>query len=318
MARYGLKLMSELRGARELVDHAVAAEAHGLSFVCISDHIHPWLPEHDHSPFAWSVLGAVAQATTELDLATGLTCPIGRYHPAIVAHAAATVATLTDRQVTLAVGAGERLNEHITGDGFPAVDVRHQMLEEAIAAIRALWDGGWVTQRGDHFDVEDARIFDLPVRPIELVVGISGDASLDLAQRRGADGIMAVDPEAELVDGWAERGGDRDATWTEVPFAWAPTEEEGLRLAHERMRFAVPGWKVMSELPNPVNFAAACETIRPEDVAEQIPHGPDPEAYVEAVRSFTDAGFGHVSIIPVGDDIEGTLRFWRDEVQPAL
>ncbi len=117
---------------------------------------------------------------------------------------------------------------------------------------------------------------------MELVVGISGDASLDLAQRTGADGIMAIDPEADLVDGWAERGGDRGATWTEVPFAWAPTEEEGLRLAHERMRFALPGWKVMSELPNPVNFAAATEPVRPEDVAEQIPHGPDPKAYVEA------------------------------------
>lgn len=318
MTRYGLKLMSELRSARELVDHALAAEAHGFDFVAISDHIHPWLPEHDHSPFAWSVLGGVAHATNEIDIATGLTCPIGRYHPAIVAHAAATVASMTDRQVTLAVGAGERLNEHVTGAPFPAIDRRHEMLEEAIAILRALWTGEWVTRRGPHFTVEDTRIYDLPERPIDLVVGVSGPASLDLARRCGADGIMAVDPESDIVDGWAERNGSRDATWTEVPFAWAPSADEGLRLAHERLRFAIPGWKVMAELPNPVNFDAACASIRPEDVAEAIPHGPDPQPYVEAVKQFVDAGFTNISIIPAGDDIEGTLRFWADEVKPAL
>ena len=249
--RFGLKLMSELRGPRELVEHAVMAEAHGFDFVAISDHIHPWLPEHEHSPFAWSVLGAVAHATSDLDIATGLTCPIIRYHPVIVAQAAATGAAMTDRRLTLAVGAGERLNEHVTGAPWPAVDLRHEMLEEAIAILHELWTGDWVTHRGGHYTVEDARIYDLPDERIDIVVGVSGPASLDLADRAGADGIMAVDPEPGLVDGWAERGGDRAATWTEVPCAWAPSEDEGLRLAHERLRFSVPGWKVMAELPNP-------------------------------------------------------------------
>ena len=318
MTRFGLKLMSELRGPRELVAHAVAAEEAGFDFVAISDHIHPWLPEHEHSPFAWSVLGAVAQATEQLDLATGLTCPIGRYHPVIVAHAAATVGALTDRKVTLAVGAGERLNEHVTGQPFPAVDVRHEQLGEAIAIIRALWTGEWTTFRGDHFTAEDARIYDLPTQPIDLVVGVSGPASLDLAASSGAAGIMATDPEPELVDGWAERGGDRGATWTEVPFAWVPDAEEGRRLAHERFRFGVPGWKVMSELPNPVNFAAATETVRPEDLADSVPSGPDPQPYVDAVQPYLDAGFTNLSIVPVGDDVDGTIRFWQDEVRPAL
>ncbi|QXC59738.1 TIGR03557 family F420-dependent LLM class oxidoreductase [Aquihabitans sp. G128] len=318
MTRFGLKLMSELRGPRELVAHAVAAEEAGFGFVAISDHIHPWLSDHDHSPFAWSVLGAVAHATSELDLATGLTCPIGRYHPVIVAQAAATVAAMTDRRLILGVGAGERLNEHVTGEPFPAVDVRHERLEEAIAILQALWTGEWTTIRGRHLTVEDARIFDLPTQPIELVVGVSGPASLDLAQRTGVDGIMATEPEASLVDGWADRGGDRAATWTEVPFAWAPTAEEGQRLALERFRFGAPGWKVMSELPNPVNFDAACETVRAEDLADSVPSGPDPEPYVRVLRSYLDAGFENVSIVPVGDDLAGTIRFWQDEVQPAL
>jgi G6PDH family F420-dependent oxidoreductase len=318
MTRFGLKLMGELRGARELVRHAVAAEEAGFEFVAISDHIHPWLPEHEHSPFAWGVLGAVAQATSELDLATGLTCPIGRYHPAIVAHAAATLGCLTDRQVTLAIGAGEKLNEHVTGAPFPAIDVRHEMLGEAAAIIRGLWSGEWTTIRGQHLTVEDAKLYDLPDRPVELVVGVSGKASLDLAQRAGADGIMTTDADPALVDGWAERGGDRSATWTEVPFAWAPTAEEGERFAMERFRFGAAGWKVMSELPNPVNFGAACETVRPEDLAGSVPWGPDPAPYVEAVQGYLDAGFSHVSIVPVGDDLDGTIRFWLDEVQPAL
>lgn len=318
MTRFGLKLMCELRGPRELVDHAVAAEEAGFDFVAISDHIHPWLPEHQHSPFAWSVLGAVASATDQVDLATGLTCPIGRYHPVIVAQAAATVAAMTDRRFTLAVGSGERLNEHVTGAPFPAVDLRHAMLEEAVAILQALWTGEWTTRRGPHFTVEDARIFDLPRQPIELVVGVSGKASLDLAERVGADGIMATDPEASLVDGWADRGGDRSATWSEVPFAWAASGEEGLRLAHERFRFAAHGWKVLAELPNPVNFGAACELVREDDVADSVPHGPDAGRYVQAVQSYLDAGFDNIAIIPVGDDLAEMLRFWQQEVRPEL
>ncbi|HEX2577867.1 MAG TPA: TIGR03557 family F420-dependent LLM class oxidoreductase, partial [Aquihabitans sp.] len=282
MTRFGLKLMSELRTPGELVEHAVAAEEAGFEFVSISDHIHPWLGEHEHSPFAWSVLGAIAQATERIELATGLTCPIVRYHPVIVAHAAATVACLSGRKLTLALGAGERLNEHVTGAPFPAVDVRHEMLEEAVAAITALWSGSWTTIRGTHFTVEDARIYDLPETPIDIVLGVSGGASLDAAERAGAAGIMATDPEAELVDGWTSRGGSADGTWAEVPFSWAASGEEGLRLAHERFRFGALGWKVLAELPNPVNFDAATEFVTPEVVADEIPHGPDPQPYVQA------------------------------------
>lgn len=318
MTTYGFKLMCELHGPGALVEQAVAAERAGLGFVAISDHFHPWLPEHEHSPFAWAVLGAVANATDRIELATGVTCPIGRYHPAIVAQAAATVATMTPgRRFALAVGAGERLNEHITGDPFPAVDLRHEMLLEACDIITALWSGEWRTIRGEHFDVEDARIYDLPEVDPALVVAVSGPSSLDVARDAGADGIMAIDAEPPLVDGWTERGGDFDETWTEVPLAWAPTEEEGVRLAHERFRFGVPGWKVMSELPNPVNFDAALATVRPEDVTEQVPCGPDPERAAEAIRRFADAGFRRISVVPVGDP-DGTLRFFVDEVLPRL
>ncbi len=304
MTEFGIKLMVELRGPAALIDQAVQAEERGLDFVAISDHIHPWLGDHEHSPFAWSVLGAIADRTERIGIATGVTCPTFRYHPAIVAQASATIATLAEGRFTLALGAGERLNEHVVAQGWPPVDIRHEMLADAIEIIRALHGGGFVTHRGTHLSVEDARVYDLPDGSIPIVVAVSGPASLDLAQACGADGIMAIDPDPSLIDGWADRGGDRSATWTEVGFATAPTVEEGKALAHERMRFITPGWKVMAELPNPVNFDAATALITPEQVAAMVPHGPDPEPYVEAVQEFVDAGFDKISFLPVGDDLD--------------
>ncbi|MCU1458489.1 MAG: hypothetical protein JWL73_2581 [Actinomycetia bacterium] len=318
MSRFGFKLMGEIRSGRELVDQAKLAEDEGFEFVSISDHFHPWLPEQSHSPLTWTVLGAIASGTTTLDLATGVTCPIVRYHPAIVAQAAATVASMTDRRFTLALGAGERLNEHVTGAPFPAVDRRHEMLGEAIDVIRRLLTGEWTTMRGDAFTVEDARIFERPVQPIDIVLAVSGPASLDLAAAKQVDGIMSNEPRAELVDGWERRQGSRGATWAEVPFAWGPDADDALRIAHERFRFGNLGWKVMSELPNPVNFDAACKAVRPEDVGGAIPYGPDPKAFIDAVESYRSAGFENISILPVTDDIKGTVDFWNREVRPAL
>lgn len=317
MPSFGVKLMSELRTPSELVDQAVEAERRDYDFVAISDHIHPWLGDHEHSPAAWPVLGAVAAITDRIAIATGITCPIVRYHPVIVAQMAATVAVMSDGRFTLAVGAGERLNEHVVGAGWPPVDVRHEMLEEAIEVMRALWDGGFVTHRGEYYTAEDARIYDLPEERIPVVVGVSGEASLGLAERCGADGIMAIDPDPGLIDSWSSRGGDPSMSYTEVAFAVAADEDAGLELAHRNFRFVAPGWSVMAELPNPLNFDAATEAVRPEDLADDIPHGPDPEPYVEAVSKFLQAGFDKVSFVPVGDDLE---RFWEiaDHVRGEL
>lgn len=312
----GLKLMAELYGPGDLVDQALDAEEAGLDFVAISDHIHPWLGDHDHSAAAWPVLGAIASRTSTIGIATGVTCPIIRYHPAIVAQQAATVACLSEGRFTLAVGAGERLNEHVVGAGWPPVDVRHEMLEEAIDIIRSLWGGGFVSRRGRHLTVEDARIYDLPAEPIPLVVAVGGPEALALAQRVGADGIMATEPDADLVGRWVDGGGDPEAVYAEVPFAVTEDEAEGLALAHRLFRFSAPGWQVMSELPNPTNFDAATESVRPEDLADAVPHGPDPAPYIEAVSRYVEAGFRRISFVPIGD----LDRFWGvvDAVRDAL
>ncbi len=317
MTRFGYTLMGEGHGPRALVDNAVRAEQAGFEFAVLSDHYHPWLPSQHHSPFTWSVLGAVAHATERMELATMVTCPTIRYHPAIIAQAAATVAVMSEGRFTLGLGAGERLNEHVVGAGWPSAEVRHEMLAEAIEVLRRLWSGGYVSHRGRYYNVEDARVFDLPEDPIEIFVAVSGGASASLAAE-AAEGMCATEAEADLVAAYLDAGGRPEATWGQIPLSWHPDEAQGAAQAHDQFRFGHPGWKVMAELPNPVNFAAATETVTPEHMAEMVPCGPDPERHVTGIQTYVDAGFERIAVVQVGDDQEGFLRFWTKEVLPRL
>ena len=142
MTLIGYTMMCEQAGPKQLVRDVALAEEAGFDFAVISDHYSPWLESQGHSPYAWSVLGAAAQATDHIPLMTYVTCPIRRYHPAVVAQKAATMQLLSDGRFTLGLGAGENLNEHIVGGQWPIAGVRHEMLEEAVEIIRALWAGG--------------------------------------------------------------------------------------------------------------------------------------------------------------------------------
>jgi G6PDH family F420-dependent oxidoreductase len=270
-----------------------------------------------HSPYAWTVLGAVAAVTERIELATMVTCPIIRYHPAIVAQKAATLGALSGGRFTLGLGAGERLNEHVVGQGWPPADVRHEMLTEAIEIMRLLWQGGYHSYRGDHFTVEDARVFDLPDRPVPIGVAASGPESVRLAASLG-DALIATEPDKELVDGFVAGGGDAAQTWSQIPVCWGDDAGKALELAHERFRWSALGWKVQAELPNPVNFDAAAAHVRPEDLADSIPTGPDPQAYVDAVKGFADAGFTKIAFLQIGDDQAGFFDFWNRELKGAL
>lgn len=205
----------------------------------------------------------------------------------------------------------------MVGAGWPPADVRREMLGEAIEILRSLWSGDYVSYRGRYFTVEDARVFDLPSDPIDLFVAAGGPESATLAAEAG-DGICANEPEAALVEAYLAAGGARDATWSQIPLSWHPDAGKGAEQARDQFRFGYPGWKVMSELPNPANFAAATETVTTEAMAEMIPSGPDPERHVEAIRRYIDAGFERVAVVQVGDDQEGFLMFWRDEILPRL
>jgi G6PDH family F420-dependent oxidoreductase len=314
--KIGYKLVAEAFGPQELIRQAVRAEQAGFDFVEMSDHFHPWVEAQGHSPFVWSVLGAVAAKTTTLELATGVTCPSVRYHPAIIAQAAATLALISDGRFTLGVGSGERLNEHIVGRGFPGIRERHEMFDEALDIIRLLWQGGYRNYDGKHLKLEDARIFDLPETLPTMAVAVSGPKSIALAAEHG-DGLFAVEPDADLVTGYRDAGGT-GPLFGEAPLAWAPTEEAAVQAAHTMNSWSVTGWKVMAELPNPVNFEAATATVREEDIREQFACGPDAERHLEVIGQFTDAGFDHIALMNAGPDQDGFFDFFEKELRPRL
>jgi G6PDH family F420-dependent oxidoreductase len=318
MTRYGYTLMTEQSGPRELVRYAAGAERAGFDFEVMSDHYFPWLDEQGHAGYAWSMLGAVSQVTEQVELMTYVTCPLLRYHPAVVAQKAATVGILSDNRFTLGLGAGENLNEHVVGRGWPPVNVRHEMLEEAMTIIRSLLDGGYVNFKGEHYRVDSAKLWDVPEERVQIGAAVSGEQSV---QTFGplADHLIAVEPDPALVEQWdgAHGGGARKIG--QLPICWDTDRERAVQTAHEQFRWFGGGWKVNAELPGPAGFDGATQFVRPDDVAGSIPCGPDLEPVVEAVRRFEEAGFTDVALVQIGDEgQEEFLRTAEKELLPAL
>ncbi|WP_306232698.1 TIGR03557 family F420-dependent LLM class oxidoreductase [Agrococcus beijingensis] len=312
----GYKLFAEDVAPNELIRRAVEAERVGFDFVEISDHFHPWLPEHQHSPFAWAILSAIAAKTLTLRLATGVTCPSIRYHPAIIAQAAATLQIISDGRFTLGVGAGERLSERIVGQGWPEVGDRHQRLREAIEIIRLLWSGGTHSYRGEFLELHDARVYDLPDALPEIVVAAGGPQAAALAAELG-DGLFATDPDASLLEAWRAVGGD-GPRYGEVPTAFAPDERAGAEAAHRRFRFGPLGWKVLAELPDPTAFDQATQHVRVDDMTDAFACGPDVERHVEVFDGFREAGFDHLALMDGGPDPDAFFAFFADQLGPRL
>ena len=312
----GYKLATESFGPKEIIRQAVAAEEAGFDFVEMSDHFHPWLDVQGHSAFTWNLLSAIAMRTDRIGLATGVTCPTVRYHPGIIAQAAATLAIISDGRFTLGVGAGERLNEHVVGQGFPSVRGRHQRLREALEIIRLLWQGGYRSYEGRHLQLEDARVFDLPDELPVIAVAASGPSSARIAADLG-DGIFATEPKADLLSTWHDAGGSGPA-YAEVPLAWAPDEDTAADAVLEKSRWALTGWKVMAELPNPVNFDAASASVTAEQVKAQFACGPDVERHLAVAQQFVDAGFDHIVTQNAGPDPDGFLDFFTRELAEPL
>ncbi|MGM1061835.1 LLM class F420-dependent oxidoreductase [Saccharothrix sp. Mg75] len=316
--RIGYTLMTEQAGPRDLVRHAALAEQAGFDFEVMSDHYSPWLDEQGHAPYAWSVLGAVTQATSRVELMTYVTCPTVRYHPAVVAQKAATVQLLSGNRFTLGLGAGENLNEHVVGRGWPPVNVRHELLREAVEIISTLFDGGYVNYSGDHFRVDSAKLWDLPEQRVPIAVAVSGPQSVRTFAPL-ADAMVATEPDPELSKEWDvfQSGGSRKIG--QLPICWDPDRERAVARAHDQFRWFAGGWKVNAELPGTAGFAGATQFVRPEDVAGQIPCGPDVEPVVEAVAKFREAGFTDLALVQIGGDHQQEfLDFAKGELLPAL
>jgi G6PDH family F420-dependent oxidoreductase len=312
----GYKLATEAFDPKELIRQAVRAEEAGFDFVEMSDHYHPWLEAQGHSAFTWNLLSAIAMKTERIGLVTGVTCPSVRYHPAIIAQAAATLAIISDERFTLGVGAGERLNEHVIGTGFPGRRVRHERLREALEIIRLLWQGGYQSYEGKYLQLEDARVFDLPAERPTIAVAASGPESARIAADLG-DGLFATDPDGELTSTWQRLGG-RGPVYGEVPLAWAPDEDTAVQAVLDTSSFALTGWKVMAELPNPVNFQAAVASIGPQQVRDQFACGPDVKRHLQVAQQYVDAGFDHLVTMNSGPDPDGFMDFFTRELAAPL
>jgi G6PDH family F420-dependent oxidoreductase len=323
MTQFGYTMMCEQAPPDQLVRDLQRAEAAGFDFSVISDHYQPWLDAQGHSGYAWSILGAAAQATSRIGLMTYVTCPIRRYHPAVVAQKAATVQILSGNRFRLGLGAGENLNEHVVGGGWPAVGLRHEMLSEAVELIAALFDGdgngnGRVNYRGRHFDVEQAKLWDLPGQRVPIGIAVSGQESCALAGGK-ADVMIAVEPKPELVQMFESAGGRGKPKVGQIALAYDADRDAAIQRAHEQFRWFGLGWKVNADLPNPESFEAATQFVTPDQVAEALGCGPDVEEHVEKIRPFIDAGFTEVALVQIGADHQDTFIGWAEqELLPAL
>lgn len=311
--------MTEQAGPKELVRYAVSAEQVGFDFEVCSDHFSPWLTSQGHAPNAWAVLGAVAAMTERVGLYSFVTCPTVRYHPAVVAQQAATVQILADGRFTLGLGSGENLNEHVVGAGWPAAPRRLDMLAEAIKIIRGLLGGELVDFHGDYFSVDSARIWDLPDDPVEIGVSITGDRTIEVLGVL-ADHLINTAPDSDVVESWKRvrqpMGLPEGRVVGQLPICWDPDRDTAIARAHDQFRWFAGGWSVNADLPTPAGFAGATQFVRPQDVAEAIPCGPDLDPIVEAVGEYAKAGFTDVALIQIGGDSQDP--FFADAAGPLL
>jgi len=313
----GYKLAGEEHSPSALVCYAKQAEEAGFTFAMLSDHFHPWIAQQGQSPFVWSVIGSIAQATERLRVGTGVTCPLIRMHPAIVAQAAATAAALLPGRFMLGVGTGENLNEHIFGDYWPPGATRRAMLEEAVALMRLLWQGGLRSHQGQYYTVENAQLYTLPELLPPVLIAASGTRSAHMAGRLG-DGLITVGVHAKLVDRFIAAGGAGKPRYTELSVCWAPDEAEARRLAHAQWPIAGMQGALLSDLRLPSHFAQAASTISEEEIAQAVICGADPARHIAAITQAAEAGYTHVWIHQIGPDQEGFFQFYAREVLPKL
>ena len=312
----GYTLSSEEHGPNELVRNARAAEEAGFGFAMISDHFHPWVEEQGQSPFVWSVIGGIAQATERLRLGTAVTCPTIRIHPAIVAQAAATSAVMMDGRFFLGLGSGEELNEHVVGARWPGPAERLEMLEEAIEILRLLWQGGYQSYYGKHYTVDRARIFTLPDEPPQIAVAAARKKAAQLAGRLG-DALVGVAPDEKVVQHFESAGGT-GARYGQVHVCYGQSEDETRKLAHRVWPNAAMRGAIGQELATTSHYEAVAELVSEDAVAEAVVCGPDPERHLEPIRAFERAGFDHVFVHQIGPDQGPFLRFYAEKVLPEL
>lgn len=311
----GYAMSSEEHAPNDLVRHAAKAEEIGFRFALISDHFHPWVSAQGHSPFVWSIIGAIAHATSSLKLGTGVTCPMIRIHPAIIAQAAATCAAMMPGRFFLGLGTGENLNEHIAGDRWPPHDLRLEMLEEAIDIIRMLWTGETVSHWGEYYTVEDAKLFTLPDETPPIYVAGSGPTTAAFAAEF-SEGLINTAPDAEIIAEFEKAGGRDKPRFGKFTVCWAKTEDEAKKTVNKIWPTSALGGELSQELRTVAHFEQAVKPFDEEDTAESIVCGPDVQKHIEGLQEYIDAGYDHVYVHQIGHDQDGFFQFYAREVLP--
>ncbi|EMA40026.1 TIGR03557 family F420-dependent LLM class oxidoreductase [Halobiforma nitratireducens] len=317
MTRIGYTLSSEEHGPSRLVEIARRAEEAGFDFLSISDHFHPWVPEQGESPFVWSTLGAIAQATDDIEVGVGVTCPTIRIHPVNVAHAVATVDEMFGDRFTFGVGTGENLNEHVTGERWPEHDVRLEMLDEAMAVMRGLWTGETVSHHGEHYTVENARLYTCPdEQPTTIGSAFGPQTARWVAER--TEGLWCSGPKDEPVAAYEDAGGD-GPRYTQLHGCYAETESEAVETVYESWpNGSVPG-ELSQELPMPAHFDQAAQMVERDDIVESSTlTDPDPQAHVDSIQQAIDAGYDHVYFHQIGDEQELAIELYETDVIPSF
>jgi G6PDH family F420-dependent oxidoreductase len=314
--RIGYFLSSEEYSPAELIEQAKGAERAGFTGLWISDHYHPWVDAQGQSAFVWSTIGALSQVSS-LPITTAVTCPTVRIHPAVIAQAAATSAVLTGGKFRLGVGTGEALNEHIFGDAWPEADVRLEMLEEAVEIMRELWKGGNVSYRGKHYTVENARVYTLPDKPVEILISGFGPKAIEVAARIG-EGYVSTMPDGDMVQQFRSSGGGDRVCQAGFKAAYAATEDEGAQIAYEKWPNAgVPG-ELSQVLPTPKHFEQASQLVTKDMIKESFVCGNDPQAHLEMIGKYADAGFDEIYVANTGPNFQGLFDLYAKEILPKF
>jgi coenzyme F420-dependent glucose-6-phosphate dehydrogenase len=325
----GYAAMLEQFHPTEAVELTALAEQHGFSGCMAADHFQPWTPQQGQSAFVWNVLTAVGERTTG-DLGPGVVCPSFRWHPAVVAQAAATLEAMYPGRTWLGVGAGEALNEHVIGGYWPEAGERSRRMFEAVQVITKLFaasrEGKDVKHAGEFFTMETARLWTMPDQAPPVLVATAGPVN---AKRTGryADGIITVGAPLEKIEGLfgkfaegaREAGKDPDTMpkVLQLHLSWAPTDEEAL--ANAMSEWPNGGMKFpKADLRSPHDFAAIAQLVRPEDFEGRMVISADPDEHRAAIQRFVDLGFDRVYLHNVGRNQREWIEVFGEQVLPRL
>lgn len=313
----GYTLSSEEHLPNNLVKYAGLAEKAGFDFLSISDHFHPWLDSQGQSPFVWNVLGGISQVTSKVKVMTGVTCPILRYNPVIIAQAAATTQVMMDGRFMLGVGTGENLNEHVVGMGWPEIDIRREMLDESIELMRQLWQGGMQTFYGHYFEAIDAQIYTLPEKEIPIIYAAAGKNSASSAGKLG-DALVTAGINNEAIDSFKSSGGEGKDIYGQMDVCWAKTEDEAKDIVTKTWPLSAFPDPANSEYRLPLYFQNLADALPEDKKVGRAVLGQNVEGVLESIKNYTDAGVTHVYIHNIGPYQEEFINWFEKEVRPKL